>query len=61
VGGRVDSHAYTSALVLEAGGRVRIVSFESFGLFAQARYLVRWSTDGWAAGPVFEAGAYLRL
>jgi hypothetical protein len=61
VGAALTPPPYTSALVLEAVGGVRIISFESFGLFAQARYLVRWSSDGWTTGPVFEAGAYLRF
>ena len=59
VGAALTPPQYTSAIVFEAVGGVRIPLFEPVGLLAQARYLVRWSTAGWTMGPVFEAGLFV--
>ncbi|MEN6369825.1 MAG: hypothetical protein ABFD77_09030 [Thermotogota bacterium] len=59
VGAALTPPQYTSAVVFEAVGGVRIPLFEPVGLFAQARYLVRWSTSGWTTGPVYEAGLFV--
>ncbi|MDD5219133.1 MAG: hypothetical protein PHV11_01020 [Candidatus Bipolaricaulis sp.] len=61
VGAALTPPPYTSALVLEVVGGVRIPAFDPVGLLAQARYLIRWSATGWTAGPVFEAGAYVQF
>ncbi len=58
VGAALTPPHYTSAVVFEAVGGVRIPLFEPVGLLAQARYLVRWSTSGWTMGPVYEAGLF---
>jgi hypothetical protein len=58
VGAALTPPRYTSAIVFEAVGGVRIPLFEPVGLLAQARYLVRWSASGWTMGPVFEAALF---
>ncbi|MGD9676313.1 MAG: hypothetical protein AB7V19_06480 [Candidatus Bipolaricaulia bacterium] len=61
VGAALTPPPFTSALVLEAVGGVRIPVLRPVGLLAQARYLIRGSAAGWSAGPVFEAGVYVQF
>ena len=61
VGAALTPPPYTSGIVFELVGGVRVVPFEPVGLFAQARYLVRWSTSGWTTGPVYEAGLFIQF
>jgi len=46
-------------LILEGILGTRIVPFMPFGAFAEVRYVVRLSTSGLSAGPIYEAGLFV--
>jgi len=52
---------FTTGIVAEAVGGVRIMATEAIVLFGQVRYLVRWSEGQVWPGPVFEAGLQFRF
>jgi len=61
LGAAVTPLPYTTGLVIEGVGGLRVIPMDQFSLFLQARYLVRWSNGGWTAGPLYEAGVQLRF
>jgi len=52
---------FSTGVVIEAVGGVRVMPLEAVSLYAQLRYLVRWSGGGITTGPIYEAGVQLRF
>ncbi len=52
---------FSTGIVAEGVAGLRVIPVESVALFAQVRYLVRWSGDGVTTGPVYEAGVQFRF
>jgi len=52
---------FSTGVVAEAVGGVRIIPSEPFVLFGQVRFLVRWSGGSVTTGPVYEAGVQIRF
>jgi len=52
---------YSTGLILEGLGGVRLIPAEPIALFLQLRYAARWSAGGWDSGPIYEGGIQLRF
>ncbi|MEW5826593.1 MAG: hypothetical protein AB1778_07140 [Candidatus Bipolaricaulota bacterium] len=52
---------FTTGLLVEGVGGLRVVAAPWLALLFQARVLVRWTDAGVTAGPLFEAGAEVRF
>ncbi len=52
---------FSTGVVMEAVGGLRVIPLEPICLYAQVRYLVRWSGAGITTGPIYEAGLQLRF
>ncbi len=61
IGTALTPPPYSTGLLLEAVGGVRVESFNVVQLFLEGRYLVRRTDVGWSAGPVFEGGLLVRF
>ena len=61
IGAALTPPPFSTGLILEAVGGVRIIPAEPLILFAQARLIARYSAAVWTIGPVYEAGVQLRF
>jgi hypothetical protein len=52
---------FSTGVVAEAVLGVRVTPFDPVTVYAQLRYLVRWSGGGVTTGPIYEAGVQLRF
>jgi len=52
---------FSTGVVAEGVAGLRVVPFEPLALYAQIRFLVRWSGAGMTTGPIYEAGAQIRF
>jgi hypothetical protein len=52
---------YSTGIVVEASGGVRLVPADVVSILLQARYLMRWTGTAWTAGPVFEGGILINF
>ncbi len=52
---------YSTGLVVEGVGGLRVAPIDGLQLSLQVRYLLRKAGNGWHAGPVFEGGVLLQF
>jgi hypothetical protein len=52
---------FSTGIVAEGIAGVRVIAFRPVSLFAQLRYVVRWSGAGVTTGPIYEAGALFQF
>jgi len=52
---------FSTGFVVEGSAGVRIVPADSVSLFAQVRYLMRYSAGVWSTGPVYEGGIVINF
>ena len=52
---------FSTGVVVEGVAGVRVIPFEPVALYAQIRYLIRWSGAGITTGPIYEVGVQLRF
>jgi len=60
-GAAVTPPPFSTGIVAEGVAGLRVIPIESVAVFAQVRFLVRWSGDGVTTGPIYEAGVQLRF
>ncbi len=61
VGAAITPPPYSTGLVFEGFGGLRLLPIEPVQLYIQVRYLLRWSGSTWTTGPVYEAGVEVRF
>jgi len=52
---------FSTGLVVEASGGIRLVPTDVVSIILQARYLLRWTGGIWTSGPVFEGGILINF
>jgi len=52
---------YSTGMILEAVGGLRLAPTEIVQLYLQARYILRRADGRWSDGPIFEGGLLLRF
>jgi hypothetical protein len=61
VGAALTPPPFTTGLVIEGTAGIRVLPVEMLAVFAEVRYLVRWSAEGITSGPIYEAGLEVRF
>jgi hypothetical protein len=61
VGAALTPPPFTTGLVAEGTAGVRVLAADALVVFAEVRYLVRWSAEGITSGPIYEAGLEVRF
>ena len=52
---------FSTGLVVEGSGGIRLVPTDVVSIILQARYLLRWTGGIWTSGPVFEGGILINF
>ena len=52
---------FSTGLVVEGFGGIRLVPTDVVSIILQARYLLRWTGGIWTSGPVFEGGILINF
>ena len=61
IGAALTPPPFSTGVIAEGIAGMRVPAPNVVQLFLQVRYLVRWSSVGWNAGPVFEGGFLARF
>ena len=61
LGVAVTPPPFSTGVVAEGVAGLHVVPFEPLALYAQIRFLVRWSGAGMTTGPIYEAGVQIRF